>query len=123
MNNFILLWQKQWLVLVSAALLSQWDEHKEEVVGHQKRLVNGPFKISDTIYCNVNDKTGNYWIFRLIYNNIVKMVLNIHTSTSSDANVLRSKRNPRINEFKRKHVCLIWGDQHGNNWTFLIYII
>lgn len=38
------------------------------------------------------------------------MVLNIHTGTSSDVNVLRDGTKPRINEFNRKYVHLIWDD-------------
>ena len=39
------------------------------------------------------------------------MVSNIHTGDSTEQ-VLRNRRKPRLNEFNRKHVRLIWGDQH-----------
>ena len=65
----------------------------------------------------MNDKAGNYRIFRWIDNNIVKMVSNVHTGTSSDKNVLRNRRKPRVNEFNRKHVQLIWGNDHRKELT------
>jgi hypothetical protein len=60
----------------------------------------------------MNDKVGNYRIFRWIDNNIVKMVSNIHTGGSTDEQVLKNRRKPRLNEFNKQHVRLIWGDQH-----------
>ena len=60
---------------------------------------------------NDNYRVGNYQIFRWIDNNIMKMVSNVHTSTSSDVNIFKNRRKPRINEFNRKHFILIWGDQ------------
>ena len=59
----------------------------------------------------MNDKVGNYRIFCWIDNNIVKMVSNIHTGDSIEQ-VLRNRRKPRLNEFNKKHVRLIWGDEH-----------
>ena len=59
----------------------------------------------------MNDRVGNYRIFRWIDNNIVKMVSNIHTGDSTEQ-VLRNRRKPRLNEFNKKHVRLIWGDEH-----------
>ena len=59
----------------------------------------------------MNDKVGNYRIFRWIDNNIVKMVSNVHTGGPTEQ-VLRNRRKPRLNEFNKKHVKLIWGDQH-----------
>ena len=60
----------------------------------------------------MNDRVGNYRTFRWIDNNIVKMVSNIHTGDSTDEQVLRNRRKPRLNEFNKKHVRLIWGDEH-----------
>ena len=59
----------------------------------------------------MNERVGNYRIFRWIDNNIVKMVSNIHTGDSTEQ-VLRNRRKPRLNEFNKKHVRLIWGDEH-----------
>ena len=35
------------------------------------------------------------------------MVPNVHMGTENEA-VMK----PRINEFNRKHICLVWGDDH-----------
>ena len=59
----------------------------------------------------MNDRVGNYWIFCLIDNNIVKMVSNVLTGASTEQ-VLRNRRKPRLNKFNKKHIKLIWGDQH-----------
>ena len=55
----------------------------------------------------MNDKVGNYQIFRWIDNNIVKMVSNVHTGAESNEHVLRNKRKPGLNEFNKKHVIQI----------------
>ena len=66
------------------------------------------------MYYNTIDKNGNYWTFRWVDNNIVKMVSNIHTGASNNnVNVLKNRRKPGINEFNRKRVQLIWGDEHN----------
>ena len=36
---------------------------------------------------------------------------NVHTGGSTAEQVLRNRRKPRLNEFNKKHVKLIWGDQ------------
>ena len=38
--------------------------------------------------------------------------LNIHTGILSDVSILKNRRKLQINEFNRKPVKLIWGDQH-----------
>jgi len=80
----------------------------------------GKRSIQDVRYNSLyymNDKVGNYRIFRWIDNNIVKLVSNVHTGTSSDKNVLRNRRKPRVNEFNYKHIRLIWGNDHRKEIT------
>ena len=50
-------------------------------------------------------------MFRWIDNNIVKMVSNIHMGTK-DKVIMKSRKKTRINEFNRKHIRLVWGDEH-----------
>ena len=50
-------------------------------------------------------------MFRWIDNNIVKMVSNIHMG-SKDEVIMKSRKKPRLNEFNRKHIRLVWGDDH-----------
>ena len=63
----------------------------------------------------MNDATGNYRMFRWIDNNVVKMVSNVHLGTSVDEAVSRARKKPRINEFNRKNIRLVWGDDHTAN--------
>ena len=57
-------------------------------------------------------KSGNYWMFCWINNNnIVKMVLNVHVGSKDEAVICPRKR-PRLNEFNRKHIRLVWGTDH-----------
>ena len=64
----------------------------------------------NTLYY-MNDPKGNFRMFRWIDNNIVKMVSNIHMG-SKDEVVMKPRKKPRINEFNRKHIRLVWGDDH-----------
>ena len=50
-------------------------------------------------------------MFCLVDNNIVKMVYNIHMGTKDEA-IMKPTKKPRINEFNRKHIRLVWGDDH-----------
>ena len=59
----------------------------------------------------MNDPKGNFRMFRWIDNNIVKMVSNIHRGTK-DKVIMKSWKKPRINEFNRKYIHLVWGDEH-----------
>ena len=64
----------------------------------------------NTLYY-MNDPKGNFRMFRWIDNNIVKMVSNIHMG-SKDEVIMKPRKKPRINEFNRKHIRLVWGDDH-----------
>ena len=59
----------------------------------------------------MNDPKGNFRMFRWIDNNIVKMVSNIHMGTEDEV-IMKPRKKPRLNEFNRKHICLVWGDDH-----------
>ena len=50
-------------------------------------------------------------MFRWIDNNVVKMVSNIHMKTKDEV-IMKLIKNPRINEINRKHIRLVWGDEH-----------
>ena len=50
-------------------------------------------------------------MFRWIDDNVVKMVFNIHMGTKDEV-VMKPRKNPRINEFNRKYIHLVWGDEH-----------
>ena len=39
------------------------------------------------------------------------MISNIH-GNKKDEVVMKPKKKPRINEFNRKHIRLVWGDEH-----------
>ena len=39
------------------------------------------------------------------------MVSNIHMRTKDEV-IMKSRKKPRINEFDRKYICLVWGDEH-----------
>ena len=58
----------------------------------------------------MNDRVGNYQFFCWINNNIVKIVSILAHQVMSM--FLINRRKSRINEFNRKHVKLIWSDQH-----------
>ena len=64
----------------------------------------------NTLYY-MNDPKGNFRMFRWIDNNIVKMVSNIHMGAENES-VMKPRKKPRINEFNRKHIRLVWGDEH-----------
>ena len=59
----------------------------------------------------MNDSKKNFQIFCWIDNNIVKLVSNIHMG-SKDEVVMKSIKKPKINEFNRKHIRFVWGDEH-----------
>ena len=50
-------------------------------------------------------------MFQWIDNNIVKMVSNVHMGSKDEA-VIRPRKKPRLNEFNRKHIRLVWGTDH-----------
>ena len=50
-------------------------------------------------------------MFHWIDNNVVKMVSTIHMGTKDEV-IMKSRKKPRINEFNRKHICPILGDEH-----------
>ena len=50
-------------------------------------------------------------MFLSVDNSIVKMVSNVHMG-AKDETVMKPRKKPRINEFNRKHIRLIWGDVH-----------
>ena len=58
----------------------------------------------------MNDPKDNFQTFRWI-DNIVKMVSNVHMGTKDEA-VMKPRKKPRINEFNRKHIRLVWGDEN-----------
>ena len=64
----------------------------------------------NTLYY-MNDPKGNFRMFRWIDNNIVKMLFNVHMG-AKDESVMKPRKKPRINEFNRKHICIVWGDEH-----------
>ena len=64
----------------------------------------------NTLYY-MNDPKGNFRMFQWIDNNIVKMVSNIHMGTEDEV-IMKPRKKPRINEFNRKHICLVWKDEH-----------
>ena len=39
------------------------------------------------------------------------MTSNIHMGTK-DKVIMKSRKKPKINEFNRKHIHLVWGDKH-----------
>ena len=51
-------------------------------------------------------------MFQWIDNNVVKMVSNVHLGTSIDEAVSRARKKPRINEFNRRNIWLVWGDEY-----------
>ena len=59
----------------------------------------------------MNDPIGNFQMFCWIDNNIVKMVSNVHMG-AKDESVMKPRKKPRINKFNRKHIHLVWGDDH-----------
>ena len=59
----------------------------------------------------MNDPKENFRMFRWIDNNIVKMVFNVHMGTKDEV-IMKARKKTRINEFKRKHIRLVWGDDH-----------
>ena len=59
----------------------------------------------------MNDPKGNFQIICWIDNNIVEMVSNVHMGTK-DKSVMKLRKKPRINEFNRKYIRLVWGDEH-----------
>ena len=50
-------------------------------------------------------------MFRWVDNNIVKMVSNIHIG-EKDESVMEPRKKPSINDFNRKHIRLVWEDDH-----------
>ena len=71
--------------------------------GHHQNLASVYYMTLDTI--------GNFQMFRWIDNNVVKMVFNIHMGTKDEV-VMKQRKKPRIYEFNRKHIRLVWGDDH-----------
>ena len=59
----------------------------------------------------MNDLIGNFRMFRWIDNNIVKMISNVHMGSKDEA-VICPRKKPRLNEFNRKHIRLVWGTDH-----------
>ena len=59
----------------------------------------------------MNDPIGNIQTFRWVDNNIVKIISNVHIG-AKDESVIKPRKNPRINELNRKHIPLVWGDDH-----------
>ena len=51
-------------------------------------------------------------MFRWIDSSIVKMVSNVHMGTKDEVIMKPRKEEKRINEFNRKHMRLVWGDDH-----------
>ena len=50
-------------------------------------------------------------MFRWVDNNIVKMIFNVHLGTKNES-VIKPRKKARINEFNRKNIRLVWGDEH-----------
>ena len=59
----------------------------------------------------MNDAKDNFQMFHWIDINVMKMVSNIHMGTKDEV-VMKPRKKPRINEFNRKHIRLVWGDEH-----------
>ena len=82
----------------------------------------------------MNDPKGNFRMFRWTDNNTVKMVSNIHMGIE-DQVIMKSRKKPRINEFNRKHIRLVWGEEHVvpikiptlindyNMWMLGVYLV
>ena len=62
----------------------------------------------------MNDPKGNFQIVRWIDNNILKMVSNTHMGTKDEV-IMKSRKKPRIIEFNRKHIRLVWGTNQDTN--------
>ena len=59
----------------------------------------------------MNDLISTFQIFRWVDNNVVKMVSNVHMR-AKDESVMKQTKKPRVNEFNRKYILLVWGDEH-----------
>ena len=64
----------------------------------------------DTLYY-INNPKGNFQMFCWIDNNVVEMVSNMHMGTK-DGVVIKPRKKPRINEFDRRDIRLVWGDEY-----------
>ena len=75
------------------------------LVGHQK--------IDDNRYNMLrftNNKDG-YRIFRVVDNNVVKFVSNVHSGIKGES-ILKERCRPRINVLNNIGVCLVWEEEH-----------